>query len=58
MGITGLFSAIYLTILALLFAVFAWRFYRQNDRKTALAQMFYAISYLPLALIGLFFDKL
>lgn len=58
MGITGLFSAIYLTVLALIFAVFAWRFYKQNDRKTALAQMFYAISYLPLALIGLFFDKL
>ena len=58
MGVTGLFSAIYLTVLALLFAVFAWRFYKQNDRKTALAQMFYAISYLPLALIGLFFDKL
>ncbi len=58
MGVTGLFSAVYLTVLALIFAVFAWRFFKQNDRKTALAQMFYAISYLPLALIGLFFDKI
>lgn len=58
MGVTGMFSAVYLTILAIVFAVFAWRFYKYNDRKTALAQMFFAISYLPLALIGLFFDKL
>ena len=58
MGVTGLISAIYLTVLALAFALFAVRFYQKNDRKTALDQMLYAISYLPLALIGLFFDKI
>lgn len=58
MGVTGIISAIYLTILALVFAFFAWKFYKYCDRKTALAQMFYAIAYLPLALVGLFFDKI
>ena len=58
MGVTGIISAIYLTVLALVFAFFAWRFYKACDRKTALAQMFFAITYLPLALVGLFFDKI
>lgn len=58
MGVTGIISAIYLTFLAIVFAYFAWKFYKNCDRKTALAQMFYAIAYLPLALVGLFFDKI
>ena len=58
LGATGIISAVYLTILALVFAYFAWNFYKKDDRKTALAQMLYSISYLPLALIGLYFDKI
>ncbi len=58
MGVTGVVSAIYLTVLAFAFAYFAWKLYKQCDRKAALAQMFYAIAYLPLALVGLFFDKI
>jgi heme o synthase len=58
LGATGWISAIYLTVLALIMAYFAFVFYKKNDRKTALTQMFYSIAYLPLALIGLYFDKM
>ncbi len=46
------------TFCNIIFAFFAWKFYKKCDRKAALAQMFYAIAYLPLALVGLFFDKM
>jgi heme o synthase len=58
MEVTGVVSAIYLTVLALVLTYFAWNLYKQCDRKAALAQMLYAIAYLPLALVGLFFDKM
>jgi heme o synthase len=58
LGATGLNSAIYLTVLALIMAYFAFVFYKKNDRKTALTQMFYSIAYLPFALIGLYLDKM
>jgi heme o synthase len=58
LGVTGLVSAIGLTILALILAVFAFRLYKACDRKTALHQMLYAILYLPLALLVLYFDKI
>jgi heme o synthase len=55
---TGLISAIYLTIINIALAYAAWQFYRLDNRKTALVQMFFSIAYLPLVLIGLYFDKL
>jgi heme o synthase len=58
LGATGLVSAVYLTVLALVMAYLAFNFYKKDDRKTALTQMFYSIAYLPLALIGLYLDKM
>lgn len=58
LGATGWVSAVYLTILALVMAYLAFNFYKKDDRKTALTQMFYSIAYLPLALIGLYLDKM
>ena len=57
-GATGIMSAIGLTILALVLAVFGYRLYIKCDRKAALHQMLYSISYLPLALLVLYFDKI
>jgi heme o synthase len=58
MEVSGVTSAILLTILALVFAYFGWNLYRNCDRKAALAQMLYAIAYLPIALLILYFDKI
>jgi heme o synthase len=58
LGATSWISAVYLTVLALIMAYFAFNFYKKDDRKTALIQMFYSIAYLPLALIGLYLDKI
>lgn len=58
LGATGWISAVYLTVLALVMAYLAFNFYKKDDRKTALTQMFYSIAYLPLALIGLYLDKI
>ncbi len=58
LGATGWVSAVYLTVLALVMAYLAFNFYKKDDRKTALTQMFYSIAYLPLALIGLYLDKI
>jgi heme o synthase len=57
-GVTGLASAIIITILALILAMFSYRLYKYCDRKMALHQMLYSILYLPLALIVLYFDKI
>jgi heme o synthase len=57
-GITGLASAIILSILALIMAFFSYRLYKYCDKKMALHQMLYSILYLPLALLVLYFDKI
>jgi len=57
-GMTGIISAIILTILALIYAWFGWNLYQKNDRKAALQLMFSSFFYLPIALFALFFDKL
>jgi heme o synthase len=57
-GATGLTSAILMTILALILAIFSYRLYKYCNRKMALHQMLYSILYLPLALIVLYFDKI
>lgn len=56
-GQTGLFSLCILVVLSIAYAIFAWNFYRKQDRKSALLLMFYSISYIPLGLMVLFFDK-
>jgi heme o synthase len=55
---TGFVSAVYLTVINIALAYAAWQFYRLDNRKTALVQMFFSIAYLPLVLIGLYLDKL
>jgi heme o synthase len=57
-GVTGIISAVILTILALAMAYFGYRLYKYCERKMALHQMLYSILYLPLALLVLYFDKL
>lgn len=56
-GATGFISLIILTVVNIVLAYFAWRFYKLDNRKAALGQMLFSISYLPLVLVTLYFDK-
>lgn len=57
-GMTGITSAIIVSVLAVIYAWFAWNLYQKNTRKAALQLMFSSFFYLPLTLIILFFDKI
>lgn len=57
-GATGIVSMITLIILSIGYAVFSWNFYKKQNRKAALALMFYSICYIPLGLVVLFLDKI
>lgn len=57
-GVSGLLSAVLVSILGIGYAVMAWRFYQQPGRKTALGLMFYSFGYIPFSLILLFIDKI
>jgi heme o synthase len=57
-GVTGILSAIILSVLALILVYFSYRLYKYCDRKMALQQMLYSILYLPLALLMLYIDKI
>lgn len=57
-GVSGLWSAVVVSLLGIGYAVMAWRFYRQPERKTALGLMFYSFAYIPFSLILLFIDKI
>ncbi len=57
-GKTGLISMILVVILSICYAWFAWGFYKQNDRKSALQLMFYSFIFIPVTLIVLFIDKI
>lgn len=57
-GYTGLSSAIFLTILALIYAWYGWNLHKKNDRKSAMQLMFSSFFYLPLALFALLIDKI
>ncbi len=57
-GVSGLLSAVVVSLLGIGYAVMAWRFYRQAERKTALGLMFYSFAYIPFSLILLFIDKI
>jgi protoheme IX farnesyltransferase len=56
-GKTGIVSAVVVSLLALVYARFGWKLYRQNDRKAAMLLMFSSFFYLPLVLIALWLDK-
>lgn len=57
-GMTGLTSAIIVSVLAVGYAWFGWNLFQKNNRKAALALMFSSFFYLPLTLIILFIDKI
>lgn len=57
-GITGITSAVIVTVFAIFYAWFGLNLYRNNTRKAALQLMFSSFFYLPLTLIVLFFDKI
>ncbi len=50
-------STLIVVLLSLIYTYFAWNFYQQYSRKTALQLMFCSFLYIPLALIVLFIDK-
>lgn len=56
-GTTGVISAVLLTALALLYALFGWNLHRKNDRQSAMSLMFCSFFYLPIALLVLWLDK-
>lgn len=58
LGVSGLISAGIVLLLSILYVVFSWNFYQQNDRKAALRVMFFSFLYNPLVLIALFLDKI
>ncbi len=57
-NVTGVFSAIVVSILAVVYAWFGWNLYRKSDRKAAVQLMFFSFFYLPLALTALWLDKI
>lgn len=57
LGVTGLISLVFVLVLGLAFAYFAWKFFRNYDRKSALALMFFSFGYIPLTLIAFWLDK-
>lgn len=57
-GYTGIGSAIFLTVFALIYAWFGWNLHQKNDRKSAMQLMFSSFFYLPLALFALLIDKI
>ncbi len=57
-NITGIVSAVIVSVLALVYAWFGWNLYRQSDRKAAVQLMFFSFFYLPVALTALWMDKI
>lgn len=57
-GYTGIASAVFLTVLALVYAGYGWNLHKKNDRKSAMQLMFSSFFYLPLALFALLWDKI
>jgi len=58
LDVSGIVSAILLTIAAIIYAGFAWNLYKKNNRKAALQLMFSSFFYLPLVLFALYADKI
>lgn len=57
LGATGILSLVFVLILGVVFAYFAWNFYRKYDRKSALGLMFFSFGYIPFTLIAFWLDK-
>lgn len=58
LGVTGIISAIVLTIMGLIYAWLGWDLYKKCTKEAALKLMFSSFIYLPVALIVLFVDKI
>jgi len=58
LGASGLVSAVLVAVMSVAYAWFAFGFYKQNDRKSALQLMFFSFIFIPLSLIVLYIDKL
>ncbi|MEM9991687.1 MAG: heme o synthase [Bacteroidota bacterium] len=56
--IVGVLSTVGVLVLSILFSYFAWNFYKQFDRSSALRLMFSSFFYIPLVLLIYFFDKI
>lgn len=58
LGVSGVISLVVALLLTAGYAWFAWRFYRDCNRKSALGLMFYSFFYIPAALIAFYVDKI
>ena len=58
MGITGIVSAIIVTLIGLVYVAYSWSFYKECTREAAMKVMFCSFAYLPIALIALVIDKI
>jgi len=58
LGATGWISAVLVALLGTAYSVFAYRFLRRAERKTALQLMFFSFGYIPLSLLLFWSDKL
>ncbi|MEL6865633.1 MAG: heme o synthase [Bacteroidota bacterium] len=58
MGVSGLYSSIFVLVLGIVYAYFGWNLYRQGTRKAATQLMFSSFLYLPLVLVALYLDKI
>lgn len=58
LGVTGMTSAIVLTIASIIYTFFSWNLYKKCTREAALKLMFSSFFWLPIVLFALYFDKL
>jgi len=57
LGLASALTTVIVVALSLIYTYFAWNFYQEYSRKTALQLMFSSFFYIPLALVVLFIDK-
>ena len=58
LGVTGITSAIIVTIASIIYTFFSWNLYKKCTREAALKLMFSSFFWLPVVLFALYFDKL
>ena len=58
LGITGIFSAVFVSLVGLVYAYYSWAFFTECSRAAARKLMFCSFFYLPMVLIALFIDKI
>ena len=58
LGVSGVFSAVLVLVLSVLYTGFSYRFYKKWNRKSALQLMFFSFLFIPTALLAFFADKI